>query len=176
MYSDSNGTSAVAIIGWGLKIAGLLSLADGPFPIGELIGMVVLGVTAILATGAIIYENADTIKDSLSKAVDYVQEAQLAMLLYLSSRIIREVDGRDNHHIVAKKAWRALPSRIILDKVGIGVNSPQNLVSVRRPLHWVLHTKTYYATVNTSLSIAYLVDGKRGVENTLTAYRVILGG
>ena len=46
---------------------------------------------------------------------------------------------------------------------------------MKRGLHWILHTRTYYAIVNTSLSIAYALEGRDGVVEVLEFYGDILG-
>ena len=59
------------------------------------------------------------------------------------------------HHIVAKKAPNAQRARDILDAVGIGYNSPYNLVLLKTGLHRRLHTNTYYGFANSVVISAY---------------------
>jgi len=58
----------------------------------------------------------------------------------------------------------------------IGVNDPRNLVMVRKPIHWVLHTNEYHAAVTVTLWAAYAIDGKDGVENALAAIKFLIEG
>ena len=53
----------------------------------------------------------------------------------------------EKHHIVAKKASKAYYSRQILKKVGIGIDSDANTVSINYNLHRHLHTNSYYNAV-----------------------------
>ena len=90
-------------------------------------------------------------------------------------QVKEKVNKTDSHHIVAQKSRFAKQGRAILRACGIGINDPLNKVDVKRGLHWILHTKTYYAIVNASLSIAYSLDGETGVEEVLKFYQDILG-
>ncbi|WP_240903755.1 DNRLRE domain-containing protein [Chengkuizengella sediminis] len=59
------------------------------------------------------------------------------------------------HHIVAQKHWKAAPSRSILTKVGLSVNSSQNLVSIKTGMHRRTHYYLYYDTVNLIMKKVY---------------------
>jgi hypothetical protein len=50
------------------------------------------------------------------------------------------------------------------------------MVWVNKNYHKVLHTNTYYGIVNTSMFMAYLIGGEKGVKSTLFLYQKILGG
>ena len=90
-------------------------------------------------------------------------------------KIKKRSDGRDLHHIVAKKDTRAFMGRIILWLSGINVYTDfENLASVRRERHWVLHTTAYHATVSAAVFLSYIVGGEEGVKATLDVIRAIL--
>ena len=56
------------------------------------------------------------------------------MYMYVMSKVVEnEMNKKDHHHIVAKKAPLADPVRKILDKHGISVHDERNLVYVRKP-------------------------------------------
>ena len=77
------------------------------------------------------------------------------------------------HHIVAKKAWRAKPSRVILESVGIGLNSSDNIILIKTEAHYVIHTALYYEWVNLVIKGFYeaspknVADQKEGGLNAL---------
>ena len=78
----------------------------------------------------------------------------------------------EKHHIVAKSATAAGPSRAILKKHGIGINSNTNLVSIKYNLHRHLHTKSYYTSVNNLLK--KVQGSKKKVLQALTSIKSIL--
>lgn len=73
-------------------------------------------------------------------------------------------------------ALRAYPARKILEMSNININDYRNLVDVKKGYHRVMHTNAYYLLLNTSMIIAYSIDGSEGVENVLKIYKRILGG
>lgn len=50
------------------------------------------------------------------------------------------------------------------------------LVSVSRPLHWVMHTNEYHAIVTVTLWAAYSVNGDEGVIDALYGMKAIIEG
>ena len=82
----------------------------------------------------------------------------------------------EKHHIVAKKAVSAKPARDVLSRVGIKVNDPINLVSLRYNLHRHLHTKRYYYSVNSLLTSAVRKSANRylAVKRSLNYIRLAL--
>lgn len=58
----------------------------------------------------------------------------------------------------------------------IDINDYRNLVDVKKGYHRVMHTNTYYLLLNTSMIIAYSVNGSEGVYDVLKIYKRILGG
>ena len=73
------------------------------------------------------------------------------------------------HHIVAKRDFRASTSRAILSNARIGINSSQNLVSIKCGLHFFIHTTVYHKAVERIL--AAFVSGM-SKENAQYRYRV----
>ena len=59
------------------------------------------------------------------------------------------------HHIVAQRAPHAEYARLILESVGVKVNSIENLVYIKTGLHRKLHTNMYYGFVNSVIISAY---------------------
>lgn len=57
----------------------------------------------------------------------------------------------------------------------IDINDYRNLVDVKKGYHRVMHTNTYYLLLNTSMIIAYSVNGSKGVDDVLKIYKRILG-
>ena len=62
-----------------------------------------------------------------------------------------------------------------MDKHGISVHDERNLVYVRKPLHWVLHTKQYYFIVNISVWAGDTFGGEEGVFFVLDCLSGVLG-
>lgn len=58
----------------------------------------------------------------------------------------------------------------------ININDERNLVDVKKGYHRVMHTNAHYLLLNTSMIIAYSIDGSEGVEDVLEFYKRILGG
>nr|WP_278245095.1 AHH domain-containing protein [Ruminococcus flavefaciens] len=77
---------------------------------------------------------------------------------YISNKIEKlqndkKSNKRNLHHIVARTSMKAALARSILFKVGIPINSTENLVSIKEFVHWYMHTDVYYAWVNWKLSL-----------------------
>lgn len=68
------------------------------------------------------------------------------------------------HHIVAKGARKAKPSRDILEGCGMTVNDPANLVVMNREVHWYLHTTLYHTSVCEYLKAVVKGDEKNSVK------------
>ena len=73
-------------------------------------------------------------------------------------------------------AWaslRAYPARSILRSVGIRyVSDPDNLVEVSTKMHWFMHTKVYYSSVNAIIGYANSMDGDKE-KNVRMALKLI---
>lgn len=85
---------------------------------------------------------------------------------------------REVHHIVAQQAPNAGLARNILNNVGIGYNSPYNLVSLKTGLHRRLHTNQYYGWANSVIISAYnSANGNRARQssNVIGALNTIRG-
>lgn len=59
------------------------------------------------------------------------------------------------HHIVAKKAKNASKAREIINRVGIGYESPLNKITIKTGLHRRIHTDVYYGWANSVVISAY---------------------
>ncbi|MBQ7344495.1 MAG: AHH domain-containing protein [Oscillospiraceae bacterium] len=59
------------------------------------------------------------------------------------------------HHIVAKRASNASYAKKILNAVGIRIDPPLNLVSLKTGLHRRVHTNMYYGWANSVVISAY---------------------
>ena len=86
---------------------------------------------------------------------------------------------REVHHIVAQAAPNASRARQVLNSVGISVNSPQNLISIKTGLHRRLHTNTYYGWANSVIISAYNKgrnrnEKRRNVEAALASIRTMI--
>lgn len=83
------------------------------------------------------------------------------------------------HHIVAKAAWRAASVRRVFSKVGLSVNNSQNLVKIKYGMHGRIHTKKYYALVNSIITGAYnskirVVSKEKKVKAALLIFKQYL--
>ena len=84
------------------------------------------------------------------------------------------------HHIVAQRAPNAIYARMILDSVGVKVNSIENLVHIKTGLHRKLHTNIYYGFVNSVIISAYgdgsgtIEDRKMRVLNALKSLKTFI--
>lgn len=67
----------------------------------------------------------------------------------------RQRHSEEVHHIVAQTDRRATTARNILHKVHIGINSPENLVTLPTSFHRRLGSNAYYGGVNDMLYWAY---------------------
>jgi hypothetical protein len=87
----------------------------------------------------------------------------------------------DDHHIVAKAAAAAEPSRIVLGAVGINVNDPENRIMIDANLHDFLHRNEYYSAVNAIMGLALRIgeqygNAKGAVKSALEGIGEILKG
>ena len=81
---------------------------------------------------------------------DFLVLATMSLSVYVNNKlqqVKQEIDKTDSHHIVAQKSRFAEQGRAILRACGIGINDEINRVDVKRGLHWILHTRTYYSIV-----------------------------
>ncbi len=82
--------------------------------------------------------------------------------------------GKDDHHIVAKKAEMAQASRDILDNVRLSKYGSYNIVSISRTLHKYLHTNMYHTTVYYVLLSSGNPPSQDDVLNALLLMRIVL--
>jgi hypothetical protein len=59
------------------------------------------------------------------------------------------------HHIVPQGASKTQGARDILYKVGIGINSPENIIILEYGKHRGIHTTAYYEHVNNIITSVY---------------------
>lgn len=59
--------------------------------------------------------------------------------------------GQHAHHIVASEAERAEPARLVLESVGMSINSAHNGIFLDPSQHGPIHNRTYYTAVNDAL-------------------------
>jgi hypothetical protein len=119
----------------------------------------------------------NTVNQITNEIKDFTDKISFVIEDYVFGLTINDkYDTVEYHHIVAKKDPRALISRVILIKSGIDVNDLINMVWVNKNYYKVLHTNIYYGIVNTSMFMAYLIGGEKGVKSTLFLYQKILGG
>lgn len=108
--------------------------------------------------------------NTVRTAVDSLMASVRAVWLLA---ILRARNNRfENHHIVAQTAVRASTSRGFLNSVGIGINSPPNMVLIRYNLHRHLHTNAYHDSV-TALLRPHAGNRSRLV-NTLNFIGIVL--
>ena len=159
MYVDENGHEGIAVL-------------------------ILLGL-AFLATYAATLSVKNDYSDSISGITNLIEEKVREALNTIRTNIEifaiglkykRIYDSNERHHIVAKGALRAYPARKILEMSNININDERNLVDVKKGYHRVMHTNAYYLLLNTSMIIAYSVNGSKGVEDVLKIYKRILGG
>ena len=101
------------------------------------------------------------------------------IVIYAAGLVVKQwYDSEEEHHIVARKDWRAIISRCILNSedVNIDLEDPLNKVKMKKGYHKVLHTNLYYAILNYSMIISYFAGGKDGVVRLLSTYQDVLGG
>ena len=159
MYVDENGHEGIAVL-------------------------ILLGL-AFLATYAATLSVKNDYSDSISGITNLIEEKVSEALNTIKTNIEifaiglkckRIYDSNERHHIVAKGALRAYPARKILEMSNIDINDERNLVDVKKGYHRVMHTNAYYLLLNTSMIIAYSVNGSKGVYDVLEFYQEILGG
>lgn len=171
MYKDSNGCFVLAIFG----------IAIGVAKLAKAIAIAIL-VVCMVATVAVVEEQTHIISDTFEKINDDFEKIkkgmQALLVAYVASLILKGLypNEYEKHHIVARKDTRALPARIVLYLSGIDIDDPRNLVYVKKSHHKVLHTTNYYLILNTSMVVAYVIDGPEGVEKMLEMYKMVLGG
>ncbi len=151
--------------------------------------LLVFGVTISLGTAialigftvfTVAYLTIPNFRDSINRMFYYVAKAMVDGTAYIANVISeavrsakkgRRYSGYELHHIVAKNDYRAASSRKIFSRYGISVNSPYNLISLKKTLHKRVHTNSYHAAV-------YLViksmESKSG-SYTTKKYNVISG-
>ncbi len=172
MYADPSGHIAIT------AAATLTAIAKGIFAL-----LVLTGITAVESETGIIEKTIGKIGAGIDrwwnnledKFEEFKKKATLVIGNFVARLVLSQQSGKQKHHIVAQRAWRAAPARFILQCYGININDPINTVYVSNRYHRVMHTKTYYLIVNVSVGIGSLVGGKEGVEAVLLMFQEILG-
>ena len=159
MYVDENGHEGIAV----LILLGLAFLATyaASLSVKNDYSDSIFGITNLIEEK--VNEALNTIKTNIE-------------IFALGLKYKRIYDSNERHHIVAKRALRAYPARKILEMSNIDIGDERNLVDVKKGYHRVMHTNAYYLLLNTSMIIAYSVNGSKGVEDVLEFYKRILGG
>jgi hypothetical protein len=158
-------------------------------PVDEIIvlGLLALAVYIGIPGAAEILDSTVTIIDDILGPVNdayndlacKVKEYRNSIGMILSTLVVTnlsKLNHYDNHHIVAQNDPRAGMSRMVLSMSDIDINDSRNLVGVRKPIHWVLHTNEYHAAVTVTLWGAYAVGGKTGVESELATIKFLIEG
>ena len=149
-------------------------------PIDEILVLGLLALAAALGipgTSDALGDLTSTIGDTINKISDGINAEKEKLSALLEVLVIKNLSSRgkhDWHHIVAQKDPRAALSRIMLARCNIDVNSIDNMVSVCRPMHWVMHTTGYHASVTVLLWTSYGIAGVDGVKTTLAAIKIII--
>ena len=142
-YYDKNGKLATEFKVW-LDYAYNAMLADGPAPVGDIIaaGIVIVGGAVCLVgkIGEIAVNTWDTFASRVRTKVAERAEND---------------NSTHNHHIVAKGSFRAEEARKVLESVNININSQDNLIALKKTVHYYVHTEVYYAIVNQRVIDAY---------------------
>ena len=118
------------------------------------------------ATGQLINSLGTSILSSLVSLIKSIKTS------YSKAKLKAKNKKYENHHIVAKAHKRAEVARKILGKAGIGINSSQNLVSIKYNLHRHLHRNTYYDSVTSLMKKTNGVYKK--VVITLASIKTVL--
>ena len=81
--------------------------------------------------------------------------------------------GRETHHLVAKGAKNAEYAKEVLESVGISINSPENLLSIKTGLHRRIHTDLYYGWANSVVISAYKHAGSDPTKQKEAVYSAL---
>ena len=95
------------------------------------------------------------------------------------ARRSRKYNEYQLHHIVAQKDFRAEWTRELLEKYGLDVWHPNNLVLIKNTLHRHLHTNAYFAAVDMVLrsyenSKKTWIDKKNAIISGLKMIGILL--
>lgn len=156
-YYDSNGSFAIAIplIALGkILFDGCVSLLviAAVWEIGCTIGE---GINALRQDASISSTTINTAYASSREKVSKRVEESFSKATSLPSSSHKD----ELHHLVAKRAPNASYARHVLEDVGIGINSSENLMIIKYGLHRRLHTDTYYGWANSVVISAYRSAG-----------------
>ena len=141
-YVDTSGMFAITISISAATAATLLKIL--------IILLIACVAIAILSDPGFQRALADAIKSIGNGVKDLSDSVVKAINTALDKAKSKRRDNRyEKHHIVARCSSNrdADKSRELLRRVGIGINSSYNLVSIKYNLHRHLHTKAYYTAV-----------------------------
>lgn len=169
-YTDNDGNSAITI--GGITIG-----------IGKII---IISATVAIAFFMIFFPNefAEICSTSYSALVKFFKACQERATSFWEK--ITKPQKPNSHHIVAKTAKDAKPSRDILENAYIDpVTDMRNRVDLKQRFHQKLHTKKYYDAVNSVFAVYkdkpkdrytghYYPDTVKSVANRLFTLKVLL--
>lgn len=161
-YSDANGDVAVIICG----------ISISSFAICFLSAFALIAFMSLVLPG-------------IFKAIRYFYCSQMGEFIEACKKIRedkRKKSTKTNiHHIVAKTAKDAEPSREVLEKANIKViTDSRNLVEIKENFHQYLHTRRYYNAVNAFFKSFktgekdYTAEEKQKISNILLSLKVVL--
>lgn len=155
-------------------VAGAFAVAIPLFAIGKILFDGCVSLMAVYAAWEIGTAIGEAVSQSQEQTDKFVLVAQTAVISpathreniaerisasYTSSQIRTYRTSGEWHHIVAKAAPNASYARKVLEAVGIGINSPENLIYIKTGLHRRLHTNEYYGWANGVVISAYRSAG-----------------
>ncbi|MDO9629300.1 MAG: RHS repeat-associated core domain-containing protein, partial [Acholeplasmataceae bacterium] len=160
---------------------------NGTFALTITLGGALLITTALLLVIAVNYmtdsgllSNSNGIMEDLQNISQKLEEEKNKLIVILSTLVISNLSSlgkHDLHHIVARKDPRAYFSRLMLNRAGIDENTDiRNLARVSRPMHWVMHTNAYHASVTVILWVGYSINGEQGVIDALKITKDVIQG
>jgi hypothetical protein len=119
-----------------------------------------ISLIAAVVNGNYSQQTADYLLNEIFKGATG-QQFDFEGIFYVYAQHIKEKvgdrvsDKTHNHHIVAKKAYKADLARTLLKRAGLDVNITENQVQLKQRFHARLHTNLYYQLVNASVGLAY---------------------
>jgi RHS repeat-associated protein len=122
-----------------LTIAGGAAVTDGPLPIGEIFGAVVLGGSCIYK----LYRTMNPAEVATAGAGNNLANN------YIVQRPLSILEAKKHeHHIVAQKAKKAETARENMNDKGIDPDDEKNKLKLDEDVHSKIHRDSYYDEVN----------------------------